>query len=545
MEPKALLEHLREQFAGAWRFRWAALGVAWVLCPLAWVAIFLIPDVYQASARVFVDTRTTLSEVTRGISMESSFDSQIEGVRQALLAGPQLQQVASETGVLPTFASPGAKQAALQKFRERIEISGGYNQNNGTYVISFKDHDRDTALKVVNQLLNSFVEGTFGGKREGSQQAQRFLSEQIADYEKRLSAAEERLANFKKQNVGLMPGAQGDYFARMQHESEGLEQAQANLNVALRRREELQRQLRGEQPLVPSAGAENTLAGASSAGTPAATPGAAPLGGDTAVRIRDARQRLDDLLLRYTDKHPAVLALKSTLAELEKRQQAEIEAARHGDLGAMARSGLAANPVYQNIQLQANQADVEIAAVRGEIADREQKIKALKGLVNTAPEVEAELVRLNRDYDVTRSQYQALLDRLQRARLGEDADSSGVVRFQVIDPPSAPFAPVAPKRVPLLAGALLAAIGAGAGLAYLLHLLRPVFSSTRQLHGATGLPVLGSVSMTWVDKHRTERRNALVVYAAATASLVLASGAVLALEGQIVRAVQGASHESR
>jgi polysaccharide chain length determinant protein (PEP-CTERM system associated) len=536
MEPKALLENLREHVRGAWRFRWIALAVAWVLCPLAWAAIFIVPDVYQASARVYVDTRTTLSEVTRGITVESSFDSQIERVRQALLGGPQLQQVAEEAGLMSSARSPREKQSELQKFRERIDISGGiYNQTAGTYVISFKDHDRNIALKVVNRLLNSFVEGTFGGKREGSQQAQKFLVDQIAEYERRLSEAEERLANFKKQNVGLMPGAQGDYFARMQKETEGLQQAQENLNVAERRRDELQRQLRGEQPVSTVASADNTSA-----------PTASTLGGgDTAVRIRETQQRLDELLLRFTDKHPDIVALKSTLVELRERQQAEIEAARHGDLGAMARTGLAANPVYQNIQLQFNQTDVEIAALRAEIGDRDQKIKELKGLVNTAPEIEAELVRLNRDYDVTRAQYQALLDRLQRARLGEDADSSGIVRFQIIDPPTAGFTPVAPKRVPLIAAVLFLGIAAGAALAYLLHLLRPVFTSARQLHATTGLPVLGVVSMTWAEKYRLAKRAPLMGYAAATASLVLAAGIVLVTQGRIVRAVQGSSYESR
>ena len=55
---------------------------------------------------------------------------------------------------------------------------------------------------MVETLLNTFVEQTLGGKREGSEHAQKFLETQIKDYEQRLSAAEDKLAAFKKKNVG-------------------------------------------------------------------------------------------------------------------------------------------------------------------------------------------------------------------------------------------------------------------------------------------------------------------------------------------------------
>ncbi len=58
---------------------------------------------------------------------------------------------------------------------------------------------------MVDTLLNTFVERTLGGKRQGSEKAQQFLETQIKDYEQRLSGAEDKLASFKKKNLGLMP----------------------------------------------------------------------------------------------------------------------------------------------------------------------------------------------------------------------------------------------------------------------------------------------------------------------------------------------------
>ncbi|MBX5461121.1 MAG: hypothetical protein IRZ28_08525 [Steroidobacteraceae bacterium] len=511
-----ILENVLNQLRGAWRFRRIGMIVAWTICLIGWAVVLAMPDTYQASARVFVDTRTAMSEVIRGLTIDSDVNAQIQLVRQALLGGPQLEKVARETELLEPGSSLQQKQATLAKLRERIIISGsgpaGDSPTAGLYVISYTDGNRDRALKVVEQLMNTFVEGTLGGKRQGSAVAQKFLQDQISEYERRLSAAEARLAEFKKNNVALMSGTQGDYFARLQAEMDAVNRIQADLVVAQRRREELSRQLRGEQPLLAAP----------------QSPGAGAGGNDIATRIREAQARLDDLLLRFTDRHPDVIALRATIAELQKRQQEEIEAVRRGDPGAAARTGLTANPVFQSIQLQLNQADVEIAALRGQLAEHQAKRDSLQALVDTAPEVEAEFKRLNRDYDVTRAQYTALVERLEQTRLGEEANQTGIVRFEPIDPPTAPLAPVAPKRPILIALVLLVGFGAGGALAWLLNQLYPVFSDARQLSEVTGLPVLGAVSMTWLDKYRGFERRQRFVYATLAGCLV-AIGAVAVL----------------
>ena len=523
--------NILDRVRGAWRFRWIALVVAWSVAIVLWVGVFLIPDVYQASARVFVDTKTTLSEVTRGITLEDDVGTQIQRVRQALLGGPELQKVAEDTGLISAGLTPIARQTALETLRDAVDISGNV-QSAGVFTISYTNRNRQKSLTVVDRLLNMFVEGTLGGKREGSQQAQQFLVTQIADYERRLSAAEERLADFKKKNVGLMPGTQGDYFSRLQTEMENLSKAQTTLGLAVRRRDEIGRQLQGEKPFV------STGPAAATAGPVTATM-ASGGGDDTASRIRETQAHLDDLRLRFTEKHPDVIATEQTLKELEKRQQEEIKAAQEGDISAAGRSGLAANPVYQSIQLQYDQAQVDVATAQQDISDRQQRIASLRTYMNSAPEVEAQFAKLNRDYDVTRAQYQALLDRLDRAKLGEEAQATGIVRFEVIEPPSASFKPVAPKRRLLIVGAFIVALGAGGGVALLLHLLSPVFLSVRQLSAVTGRSVLGAVSMAWLENHRARRRHAIVAYIGSAAALGAVAMAVLLAESQISILVRG------
>jgi polysaccharide chain length determinant protein (PEP-CTERM system associated) len=533
-----LYQRLIHELQGAWRFRRAALLLAWSVRLAGWLGVMLMPNMFEASARIFIDPRTTLSQVTQGITVDANVESQVSRVRQSLLGGPELEKVVEEVFPGTGELLPQERQLRLQSIRKRIDISGSttqQNTNGGVYLVSFRDGDRQHAMQFVDRLIQAFIANTRGGKREGSVHAQQFLTDQIAEYESRLSAAEQRLATFKKSNVGLMPGAQGDYFSRLQTETESLDKARAALAVANRKREELQRQLQGGTPALVSTAQPQG----------GALPGqnnAMATGNDTASRLREAEARLDELLLRFTEKYPDVVSLKETIAALRARQQGEIAALRKGDPMAAVNAGLASNPVFQAMQMQLNQANVEIASFQAEVATKGAAVNDLRKLVNTAPEVEASLARLNRDYEVTKSQYQTLVERLERARLSEEADETGVVNIEIIDPPTSSFKPVAPNRELLLLAILFAGLGLGGGLAYAMSQIHPVYFNEQQLASETGLPILGMVSKLDLDSHRKLHKRRLVTCAASAIGLVVVGSLILHSRDHIVMAVDQLRH---
>ncbi len=308
------------------RWRWRG-GV----CLFGWFVVFTIPDSYQSNARVNVDTRTALSKAVDGLVVNMDVESQLNLVRQALLGRANLEKVAQQVGLDVTARTGQERENLINSILLRASmlrleppLTRDPRIPNTLFRISFTDHDRQTALKVVDLLLNSFVEDTIGSDRNGTASAQRFLKEQLSEYERRLAGAENQLAEFKKKNLGLVPGDEGGYFARLTTEAQEVKRLQSQLSVANSRRTELQRQLRGETPFVPP-----TEAGSTSGRSPNGT-NAGPQ--DTAAaRIQETQSRLDDLLLRYTEKHPEVIATKETLEALKRRQQEELAALRRGD----------------------------------------------------------------------------------------------------------------------------------------------------------------------------------------------------------------------
>jgi polysaccharide chain length determinant protein (PEP-CTERM system associated) len=518
---KDIVVRLYDEARSAWRFRWIGLAIASAIALLGWGVVLSLPDRYEATSSVFVDTRTALRPALQGLTVEQDVSVQLNFVRQSLLSGESLLRIARRSEVLAAdVEDPREIAEVLDAFFKRIKVdvrnAGTEREPGGTvYSFTYQDEDRDRALKAIEVMVNTFIEDTLGGRRSGVEGAQRFLEEQIKDYESRLRTAENRLAEFKKSNVGLMPTEQGGYFERLQAEIDAADKLQNDLALAESRRAELNRQLRGEAAISGTASANLGVGGATAPGS------------DTLARIKETQARIDELLQKYTDKHPDVIAAQNTLRELEARRNAEIESLRRGDLGAAASSGASANPVYQSILLQLNQAEVEITSLRGQLAQRRAKAAELRQRLDIAPQVEAEFAQLNRDYDTNKAQYTALLASYEKTQLGERADSAGSVRFEKVQPATSPYVPVAPKRLLLLIGTLLAALGAGGAVAFFLHLFNPVIGSLQSLSELIDAPVLGVVSSAFPDRLWQEAKGELYRFLGASSVLVLMFMAVV------------------
>jgi len=498
-----LLDTLVSQLRGAWRFRWLAVGACWIVAGVGWTAVWSLPNTYEAHARVYVDTESVLRPLLAGLAVGTDAKSDVTVMSTVLLSRPNLEKVVKETGLYLRANSTGEMENLVESLRASTTLSGAPD---GTWTIAFADHDRTIARRVVDTLLNTFVDDSLGNKRADQDTAQVFLQQQIQEYEVRLRDAEERLAEFKRDNVGQMPDQTGDYYARLQKSLADAEVLRAKLRQLTERRNEIARQLEGEEPTF---GIVTPQSGASSD-----------------PKIVALKNRLDQLLVQYTDKHPEVIALRETIASLEaerkqKRGAAEVEA-ETVDPNKLAIRALDMNPVYQSMKISLSQADAELAEVRSQLNDAEHSVAMLRGKVNVIPEVEARLAQLNRDYEVNRAQYTQLVQRLESARISrEAAQSTDKVKFRVIEPPMVPEKPVGPKRLILLTLVLVASLVAGIALAFAMNQAKPAFSTRKSVQDAIGLPVLGSIQLVDDRAHVSVFRGQPAMVGAMVALLVV------------------------
>lgn len=528
---KETLGQLLMQVRGAWRFRWHALLAAWAIAIVGWAIAVGLPNEYEARARVYVDTDSVLKPLLSGLAVNTDEKSRVTMMARVIMGTTNLERVARETGLANRVHTPESFQELIDSLGKEIKVDGSDN----IFTITYRDHDPTMAQRVVQHLLDAFEEDTLGIKRADSGSAQQFLEAQIHDYESRLRASEDQLANFQRQNVGLLPGQQsGDYFTRLQSENGKLQDMQARLRVLLDRRTELQKQLDGEEPTF---GLFSSNTGSGDSSTAAID-----------AEIVEDRREIAQLLLQYTEKHPRVIALRARIAQLESQKAAALKAPPKKPASGMpaltdpsqaANYALDLNPVYQNLRIELSQTDVNMAELREQIAEETRVVNDLKSRVNAIPVVEAQYAQLNRDYAVTKAQYDQLLQRLDSAKLSEQAEANtDQVKFRIIEPPVVPLVPAGPNRLLFITLALLAALAGGIGLAVLLNEMKPVFLSRAMLAGVTGLPVLGSVSfLSSAVTRRLLRRKALLV-AAGGAFLLVAYTLAMVLAGPVTKVAQ-------
>jgi polysaccharide chain length determinant protein (PEP-CTERM system associated) len=527
---KEFIGQLLLQIRGAWRYRWFALATAWLAALVGWGAVLMLPDEYEAHTRVYVDTESVLKPLLNGLAVNTDVTNRVMVMSRVLLARPNLERVARDTKLGLRARTSADFSRLIASLSQQIKTEGGGADN--TYSLRYTDPDAQMAQRVVQALLKVFVEDSLGVKRDDSNSAQQFLQNQIVDYEARLRDAEQKLAAFKQQNVGLMPGETGDYYTRLQASLTTLQDLRSKQRLATERRGELGKQLEGEEPTF---------------GLFAAGEGAESSDGRLAVY----QHELDQLLLQYTDQHPKVLALKETIAQLQTQEAAKRHSSKSKRLQAprdradAAALTLDINPVYQNLRLELSHTNVELAELHQRISDEQILLGNLKEKVNTIPETEVQLTQLNRDYEVNRTQYQALLQRLESARLSQQADASSEQgRFRVIEPPTVPLYPIGPNRPLFMTGVLLAALALGAVIALLLNQLNPVFLSRAMLAAVTGLPVLGAIHLMRPKLSVPLLKRDPVRISMAFAGLVVLYGLTVALVGhasRFVRAITGSA----
>ena len=52
-----------------WHRRWAGVAIAWAVCACGWAVASMMPNRFQAEARIYVDTDTLLAPLLQGLAV--------------------------------------------------------------------------------------------------------------------------------------------------------------------------------------------------------------------------------------------------------------------------------------------------------------------------------------------------------------------------------------------------------------------------------------------------------------------------------------------
>jgi polysaccharide chain length determinant protein (PEP-CTERM system associated) len=485
-----LTDEILSALHGVWNRRWLVLAVAWGLCLLGWLVVALIPNTYESKARIFIQLDDALAEQI-GIGVADR-KRDIERIRQTLTSAVNLEKVVRSTKLGDTVASPKDMEGAVLALAKDITV---VSTQENIFEITAQARQRGLsesenarlAQEIAQKMIDIFREENLSGGRGEMAETLQFVNGQLAQREKELEAAEQRRQLFEAKNPDMIAGGQG-----------GIQRLEASRG-----------ELRGIDGDL--AGAQSALAAINGqlAGTPATIAGGPGTGGPKAS-LAQALADLASMRARgLTENHPDVISVKNQVAGLR--------AAAQGDTGNL---GGVPNPAYSSLQSIKADREASVQALLARRAALQADMAQLTARQINDPQIAAEAQRIGRDYDVLRQQYDKLLQDREELRLrGEVKTEREAIKFEVVDPPTTPRAPIAPNRPLLLLGVLIVGLGAGVGVAFALGQLKSTFATTAKLERITGLPVLGAVSRTLTDTARAARKRQLKLFVAGIGAL--------------------------
>ena len=484
-----LMAELLSTLRAMWARRWVGLGVAWLVGVVGLAGLLRMSDRFEATARLYVDTKSVLKPLMRDLAVEPDIDQTVNMLARTIVTRPNVELLMEKGQLALGPMSVLDRERIIDMLLLGIKVAGSGRDN--VFTFSYRDTDSARARLVVEKLVALFVESDQSSKARDAESARTFIDQQIKTYEVRLAEAEGRLKDFKVRNLGVADSSGKDYFTRMSALNEELGRINVESRAAEQSRDALRRELSGETvSLLPDSSTTADL----------------PVSPELDARLDAQRRQLDELLRRYTDLHPDVVATRRLIARLEEQKQQEIEARRKAALTRPARPASAANAVSQQIKLALAESEAAAAALRVRAADLQSRVNQLRASATRVPQVEAELAQLNRDYEIVRRNYEAMVGRREKASLSEDVDATRLSNnFRVIDPPRSSPKPVFPSRLGLAPLVLLLALVAGAAASFVVAQLLPTFNSAASLRSATQRPVLGSVSVLMT--HELARRG--------------------------------------
>ena len=155
-----LLGQVISVLKGMWRHRWPGLAVAWFVAAVGIVVVLAVPDKYEATARIYVDTQSILKPLMSGLAVQPNVDQQVMMLSRTLISRPNIEKVIRMADLDLASTSKTAQEDLVETLTKTLEIKNAGRDN--LYTLSFRDRSPDKAKRVVQSLVSIFVESSLG-----------------------------------------------------------------------------------------------------------------------------------------------------------------------------------------------------------------------------------------------------------------------------------------------------------------------------------------------------------------------------------------------
>ena len=479
-----------------------------LLAPLAgFLVSYAFPPKYSSQSLVLVEGQKVPDNYVQPV-ITSDFTQRLATMQQQVLAGNRLRPMIERLGI----AKPGEEGKVIEDIRANMTVepvitdisaAAGSSSSGSTkklkakkpattgstlpgFYVNFSSSSPRRAQQICNELTGLLVEENLRTRSQVAQGTTDFLGRQLDDAKRALDEQDSKLANFKRQYMGQLPGDAENNGRILMSMNSQLDATTQTLNRAQQ-----------DKAYTESLLAQQLSAWKSSQSS------TNPQTLDQQLNL--LQSQLLQLQARYTDDHPDVIKTKADIKEVKKKL-AEINNAASEATDTTQKASASEPPEIRQLRLQIHQYENVIAQATGDQKRLQSQIQVYQNRTAMSPNVEEQYKLLTRDYDNAQNLYRDLLTKKSSSELAANMESQQQgEQMHVLNPAGLPSDPSFPNRPLFAGGGLGAGLALGIAIAIWLEIRDRSIRTEKDAAVAMDLPLL--VSVPWVSEDEPAMAN--------------------------------------
>lgn len=459
--------------------KWAILAFAAAVTLLAAVIAFVMTPVYRSTAMVLIESSkakvVSFDEVYGGISQTREyFQTQVEIMKSREVAiravtkvklwdHPDYDPRLPKKGLSALLESIGfsTEKPVVEWTDETLAdaVVGAMSKNlsiqpirlSQLVTVSFDSTDPQLAARMTNALADVFIENDLNARYQMTQRASTWLQEQLATMKDKLSQSEAALQGYRERE-GIV---------EMRGSTPSVDSQQVGQTV--------QRLIEARSRRAESENAYQAIKEATSSGNLGTLPNVIrnPTVAEAKRQEADAQRKLSEVAQRYGSEHPKY-----------KQAEAELTSAQDN--------------VRRQIDTVVGSIQREYEAALGTEKAMEASLSKARGSVQNLNRKEFQLGVLEREVESNRQMFEMFVKRAKETNVSGELQSANA---RVIDPAVVPAGPIKPKKLLIIAAALILGLFIGVLISLLIDRLDNTLKSTEDTEARLKQPILTALPL--------------------------------------------------
>lgn len=485
--------------------RYLCIAVSLIcLSVIVWGSYF-IPKQYEARSTVFVE-RNIINTLVRDIALTPSLEGRLRVISYTMTSRSLLLKVIDELDLVLDKNNRGEVEslvASLQK-RTNVRLVNRGGRTTDWFSVTFRDKDPKVARDYVNTLVRRYVEENLSAKKDETYEANTFLTEQRIAFKEKLDSADQKITDFRRSKDIYIVVDEKTIVNEIKTSEENLETIKIQRTELEAKKSLTERQLKEEKPYT-----------------------VAMLGrtkGDTLNnRIIMLQNKLNDLLVKYTENYPEVIRTKAEIEALRAQLMSKPVVIEEEPQGGETTEMTTLNPLHQKLKEELTSIDSDLAALSAKERRLRELIQTKKEYLRNVPSEKKILADLQRERDTYKRIDDELVLKIGQSEVSKQMELQDKTEtFRIVDPAILPTRPSTPNRVMIILLGFIASIALGIVTVILLYHMDNSVKSIDELKKAMNKPVLAVIAQIVTEEEiNRDKKLDRRVYAGSLAYLVI------------------------